>query len=153
MAQKKKTKKAVKAAASARPAARKKSAAKKSPPKKQAKKLIPKRAKKKAAAAPPTTRKLIVNQPMAMALDPSTAAPDVLGPIQASSIVTGCAFNEQDTSKKLSDIPALNTVIFQACVKKGVLDAGYQPGGIPASPNTTLDQVIQAIEDCPAKED
>ena len=153
MAQKKRKKKTVEAVARARPAAKKQSAAKKLPPTKQIEKQSPKEAKKNAAVAPPTARRLVVNQPMGIALADATAAPDVLGPIQATSIVTGCANGEQDTSKKLSEIPGLNTVIFQACVKKGVLNAGYQPGGIPASPDTTLDQVIMAIENSPAKAD
>lgn len=74
---------------------------------------------------------------------------DVLGPESATSIVTECAFGQQDTSKKLSDILGLNTVIFQSCVRKGVTDAGYRPGNIPASPDTTLDDVIDAIQDSP----
>src|ERR1700728_4851896 len=121
MAQKKKKKKAVQAVAKARPAAKKQSAAEKSPPKRHAKKQASKKPRRKAAAARPTARKLVVNQPMGMALAETTAAPDVLVHTQETSIVTGCACRVQDPSKKLSEIPGLNSVIFQACVKKGVL--------------------------------
>jgi hypothetical protein len=152
MAHKKRKKKAGKAALKTQPAATNKKAGKKSG-KKQILKQSPKKSKKKADVAPAAARRLVVNRSMGIALADATAAPDVLGPIQATSIVTGCAGGEQDTSKKLSEIPGLNTVIFQGCVKKGVLNAGFQPGGIPASPDTTLDQVIAAIENSPAKAD
>ena len=73
--------------------------------------------------------------------------PDVLGPQKAYDIVTGCA-GETDLSKKLSDIPALIPAIFQTCVQQGVIAAGYTPGNVPASPSTTLWDVVQAIQGC-----
>jgi hypothetical protein len=72
---------------------------------------------------------------------------DVLGPERAIAIVTKCA-NETDLSKKLSDIPGLDPIIFQSCVKTGVIAAGYKPDGVPASPSTTLWDVVQAIQGC-----
>ncbi len=73
---------------------------------------------------------------------------DVLGPSAAYDIVTGCA-GETDISKKLSDVPGLDPAIFHDCVKTKIEAAGYVPGDIPASPSTTLWEVIVAIQGCP----
>lgn len=83
------------------------------------------------------------------ALDQLSSAdiPDLLGPVAATNIVTGCA-GEQDPNTKLGDIPGLDLLGFQRCVQKGVLAKGYQPDGIPATASTTLDDVISAIEGC-----
>ena len=75
----------------------------------------------------------------------SADLPDVLGPVRAFSIVTGCA-GEQDPNSKLGNIPGLDLLAFQSCVQQGVISAGYSPDGIPASASSTLDDVITAIE-------
>lgn len=75
--------------------------------------------------------------------------PNLLGPTRAYTIVTGCA-GELDPNTKLSDIPGLDLLVFQRCVQKGVISAGYKPGSIPASPSNTLDDVITSIEGCSA---
>jgi hypothetical protein len=77
----------------------------------------------------------------------STDDIDVLGPERAIAIVTTCA-NDKDLSKKLSDIPGLDPVVFESCVETGVIKAGYKPDKIPASPSTTLWDVVQAIQGC-----
>jgi hypothetical protein len=73
--------------------------------------------------------------------------PDVLGPERAFKIVTDCA-GETDLTKKLGEIPGLDLVIFQSCVQTGIISNGYKPGNIPASPGTTLSDVLQAIQGC-----
>jgi len=73
--------------------------------------------------------------------------PDVLGPQRAYDIVTYCA-GDTDLSKKLSEIPGLIPAIFQTCVQQGVSNAGYLPGNVPATPSTTLWEVVQAIQGC-----
>jgi hypothetical protein len=97
------------------------------------------------------THALLANKPAKQinALDYMSEAsiPDVLGPQRAFEIVTNCA-GETDLTKKLGEIPGLDPVIFQTCVQSGVIGAGYKPGSIPASSNTTLWEVVQAIQGC-----
>jgi hypothetical protein len=70
--------------------------------------------------------------------------PSALGTVNATAIVIGCAGNNNGNTK-LGDIPGLDLRIFQNCVQSGVIAAGFDPGAIPASPSTTLDDVISAI--------
>ena len=78
-------------------------------------------------------------------LENATLTQSELGPQKAFAIVTGCA-NETDLTKKVGDIPALNPLIFISCVQDGVTAAGCTPGNIPGSSDTTLWDVVQAIE-------
>jgi hypothetical protein len=74
--------------------------------------------------------------------------PNVLGPSRAYDIVTECA-GQTDLTTQIGDIPGLDPRIFQACVQKGVLSAGYKSGGIPASSSNKLWDVVVAIQSCP----
>ena len=71
---------------------------------------------------------------------------DTLGALKAISIVTGCANGEQDLNKKLSDIPALIPLIFESCVRAAITAAGFEPDGIPVSPDNTLLDVVNTIQ-------
>jgi hypothetical protein len=77
------------------------------------------------------------------ALMATAVIPDLLGFVKATSIVTGCA-GVTDTTKKLGDT-GIDLLIFQTCVKNGIVSAGFKPTGIPASAGNTLDDVVNEI--------
>jgi hypothetical protein len=82
----------------------------------------------------------------------SAEAPtSVLGQERASAIVAGCVGPQVLTTTALGDIPGLDLLAFQGCVREAVLSAGFTPGVIPASPDNTIGDVIQAIASSPSQ--
>jgi hypothetical protein len=65
--------------------------------------------------------------------------------LTAFNIVIRCA-GAVDLTKKLGDIPALNPLVFQSCVQAGVRSAGYKPDNFPASPSTTVLDVVNSVQ-------
>lgn len=77
-------------------------------------------------------------------------ADDVLGGARARIIVSGCARSTAWLTS-LGEL-GLNPAIFRSCVASGVDRAGYvPPEHIPASPDTTLIEVVAAIQGSPRK--
>jgi hypothetical protein len=67
---------------------------------------------------------------------------------QLVEIISGCAFNETDFSKKIADVVP-DPSLFQQCVFKKMKDAGFQIKieDIPISSDTTLEDVLEALAD------
>jgi hypothetical protein len=76
-----------------------------------------------------------------------TTAADATGVQQLIDIVSGCAFGETDFSQKVADVVP-EPLLFQQCVFKKMRDAGFQIniGDIPIGADTTLEDVLEAIE-------
>jgi hypothetical protein len=75
------------------------------------------------------------------------AAPAVTGVQQLIDFVSGCALGETDFSKKITEVVP-DAALFQQCVFSKMKNAGFDISidDIPAGPDTTLEDVLEAIE-------
>jgi hypothetical protein len=64
-----------------------------------------------------------------------------------AQFISGCALGEVDFSKKISDVVP-DSELFQQCVFDKMKNAGFdiKIGDIPASSDTTLEDVLEALE-------
>lgn len=67
---------------------------------------------------------------------------------QLTGFISGCALDESDFSKKISDL-GLDPDVFQQCVFTKMKKAGFniKISDIPASSDTTLGEVLEALEE------